>query len=270
VGTLSQRPATAGTGRSMGEADGYVQHHGSGCAGAAVVAPGPSAMSPDIASLMLAGHMAAVGQAVTVHTTTTTVTINGGGGCGAPVATGPVPLMLPGGQPQQAYNDHQHHNGAAHAVTDGAAVHSESSPNGQRALPCQEPAADEKWREVNSAVPRAGPMPLRWQQKQGDSSSTTPLAQEVRVRGSWDLWKDDIALEPCGGGEFRAMLVLPPGEYEFKFIVDGKWTTSQDYEKSKCVNKNNIQQVQPMILVPVPLGLPAAAQVAALEDSKQR
>lgn len=270
MGTLSQRPATAGTGRSMGEADGYVQHHGSGCAGAAVVAPGPSAMSPDIASLMLAGHMAAVGQAVTVHTTTTTVTINGGGGCGAPVATGPVPLMLPGGQPQQAYNDHQHHNGAAHAVTDGAAVHSESSPNGQRALPCQEPAADEKWREVNSAVPRAGPMPLRWQQQQGDSSSTTPLAQEVRVRGSWDLWKDDIALEPCGGGEFRAMLVLPPGEYEFKFIVDGRWTTSQDYEKSKCVNKNNIQQVQPMILVPVPLGLPAAAQVAALEDSKQR
>eukprot|EP00930_Biecheleria_cincta_P046192 TRINITY_DN31863_c0_g1_i1.p1 TRINITY_DN31863_c0_g1~~TRINITY_DN31863_c0_g1_i1.p1 ORF type:complete len:409 (+),score=105.29 TRINITY_DN31863_c0_g1_i1:36-1229(+) len=263
VSALSQRPATAGTGRSMGgsEAEGYAQHHRSGCA-----ATGASpAISADIASLMLAGHMAAAGQAVTVHTTTTTVTINGGGGFGVPAAAGPVPLMFPSSHPQQVYNAHQ----AGNAVADGA-VHPESAGNCQKALPSQDSAADEKRRsqDANSAMPRAGPLPLRWQHQQGDSDVADPPAQDVRVRGSWDLWKDDVVLEPCAGGEFRAMLVLPPGEYEFKFIVDGKWTTSQDYEESKCMNKNNIQQVQPIILVPVPLGVAAASRPAALEDSK--
>jgi hypothetical protein len=52
-------------------------------------------------------------------------------------------------------------------------------------------------------------------------------ARRVALAGSFNQWRsDDIVLEPSSGdGVFVGTLELPPGDYEYMFVVDGKWTT---------------------------------------------
>ncbi|CAE7438999.1 selU, partial [Symbiodinium microadriaticum] len=214
--------------------------------GAAGAAPGPVAVAtqPNVeVSALLAGHAAAAGHAVTYTTTTTTttaVTINGAapGFPTPPPPTGPaIEYRPPSPQPQA--NGH-----AANGTEGGSTQDSKALP-----APAAEPTDQDRLamvaaRKLNAGIPRAGPLPLQW---------NTSCARDVRVRGSWDGWKRDYALEPCPGVGFRIMLLLPAGEYEFKFIVDGNWTTSEDMETTKCANRNNVAQVNEMVLVPVPL-----------------
>jgi len=214
--------------------------------GASGAAPGPVAVAtqPNVeVSALLAGHAAAAGHAVTYTTTTTTttaVTINGAapGFPTPPPPTGPaIEYRPPSPQPQA--NGH-----AANGTQDGSTKDSKALP-----APAAEPTDQDRLamvaaRKLNAGIPRAGPLPLQW---------NTSCARDVRVRGSWDGWKRDYALEPCPGVGFRIMLLLPAGEYEFKFIVDGNWTTSEDMETTKCANRNNVAQVNEMVLVPVPL-----------------
>ncbi|CAE7602513.1 selU [Symbiodinium natans] len=188
-------------------------------------------------------HQHPSSQAVTYTTTTTTttaVTINGAspGFPTPPSPSGPaIEYQPPAPTPQ--VNGH---------TTNGAA---QAGSGESKALPApaaeptdQDMQAMVAARKLNAGIPRAGPLPLQW---------NTSCARDVRVRGSWDGWKRDYALEPCPGIGFRIMLLLPAGEYEFKFIVDGNWTTSEDMETTKCANRNNVAQVNEMVLVPVPL-----------------
>lgn len=99
-------------------------------------------------------------------------------------------------------------------------------------------------RKCNAALPRAGPAPVVWPWH----------AHDVRIRGSWDSWARDIALKPNPSGGFRIMLVLPPGEYHFKFIVDGNWTTSDQMDCSQDGYRNNVLRVKEGVLVPMPIG----------------
>jgi len=51
-----------------------------------------------------------------------------------------------------------------------------------------------------------------------------PGAKQVFVAGSFNNWHTAaIPLKPLPGGEWRGELKLPPGRYEYLFIVDGKW-----------------------------------------------
>lgn len=51
-----------------------------------------------------------------------------------------------------------------------------------------------------------------------------PAAKQVFVAGSFNDWHaGTIPLTPCAGGEWRGELKLPPGRYEYLFVVDGKW-----------------------------------------------
>ncbi|CAE7305205.1 KINB2 [Symbiodinium sp. CCMP2592] len=215
--------------------------------GASGAAPGPVAVAtqPNVeVSALLAGHAAAAGHAVTYTTTTTTttaVTINGAapGFPTPPPPTGPaIEYRPPSPQPQANGNGHE--NG-----TQGGSTDSKALPAAAAEPTDQDRLAMVAARKLNAGIPRAGPLPLQW---------NTSCARDVRVRGSWDGWKRDYALEPCPGVGFRIMLLLPAGEYEFKFIVDGNWTTSEDMETTKCANRNNVAQVNEMVLVPVPRG----------------
>lgn len=63
------------------------------------------------------------------------------------------------------------------------------------------------------------------------------LAQDVRVMGSFDMWTRGVHLSPysgdgsdhfvSGANEFRGELMLLPGTYEIKFLVDGQWRLAQ-------------------------------------------
>lgn len=45
----------------------------------------------------------------------------------------------------------------------------------------------------------------------------------VHVSGSFDDWKERIAMKSLGDGTHSIELEVKPGKYEYKFIVDGKW-----------------------------------------------
>jgi hypothetical protein len=69
----------------------------------------------------------------------------------------------------------------------------------------------------------------------------------VEITGSFAGWarKHPLTLAP-GGGCFEAALSLLPGTYQFKFVVDGTWTTAPSVQVADdgTGNMNNIIVVQ--------------------------
>ena len=52
-----------------------------------------------------------------------------------------------------------------------------------------------------------------------------PGAQEVYLAGSFNGWNAfDFKMSDTGGGVFSVVVDLSPGEYQYKFVVDGAWT----------------------------------------------
>lgn len=78
-----------------------------------------------------------------------------------------------------------------------------------------------------------------------------PIPDTVSVKGSWDSWETQVELarDPeAGSGEpcFAAAVALPPGEYEFKFVLNGtEWCHSNAYEARPAWegNSNNVVRV---------------------------
>jgi 1,4-alpha-glucan branching enzyme len=49
-------------------------------------------------------------------------------------------------------------------------------------------------------------------------------AAEVRVTGDFTGWDEEgIRLSPVGEGQWRTVLPLQPGRYQYRLIVDGSW-----------------------------------------------
>ena len=52
-----------------------------------------------------------------------------------------------------------------------------------------------------------------------------PLAREVKVAGNFNGWRPDATpLKNTGAGEWVVRLMLRSGQYEYRFVVDGRWT----------------------------------------------
>jgi 1,4-alpha-glucan branching enzyme len=56
-------------------------------------------------------------------------------------------------------------------------------------------------------------------------SCRAPKAKAVFVAGTFNDWKPDAAPmhNHLPKGKWTVTLPLPPGRYEFKFVVDGQW-----------------------------------------------
>lgn len=51
-----------------------------------------------------------------------------------------------------------------------------------------------------------------------------PSAQEVHVSGSFDpYWQKRYPMKKNAAGRWTAMLDVPPGRYEYQFLIDGQW-----------------------------------------------
>jgi 1,4-alpha-glucan branching enzyme len=47
---------------------------------------------------------------------------------------------------------------------------------------------------------------------------------EVKVAGNFNAWNPDATpLKNAGGGEWVIRLLLRSGQYEYRFVVDGRW-----------------------------------------------
>ncbi len=50
-----------------------------------------------------------------------------------------------------------------------------------------------------------------------------PSAQDVFVAGEFNNWNPQATRMVRKGGQFTARLFLPPGKYQYKYVVDGQW-----------------------------------------------
>jgi 1,4-alpha-glucan branching enzyme len=50
-----------------------------------------------------------------------------------------------------------------------------------------------------------------------------PDANEVAVTGTFSGWQDTLPMTREDRGQWRRTVQLPPGRYEYRFIVDGEW-----------------------------------------------
>jgi 1,4-alpha-glucan branching enzyme len=56
-------------------------------------------------------------------------------------------------------------------------------------------------------------------------------AKDVVVTGDFTGWtKEGVRLSPRGPGAWEATLVLAPGEYQYRLLVDGSW---RDHPEAK-------------------------------------
>lgn len=77
-----------------------------------------------------------------------------------------------------------------------------------------------------------------------------PQAQAVYLAGDFNGW--DPQAKPMrrrAGGQFRTNLDLPPGEYQYKFVVDGKWMIDPTAERqvtNGLGGSNSVAVVRPV------------------------
>lgn len=51
-----------------------------------------------------------------------------------------------------------------------------------------------------------------------------PYAREVSIAGSFNDWHPSVTpMIPVSEGKWAKELALPPGRYEYRFVVDGQW-----------------------------------------------
>ncbi|XP_041003367.1 protein PTST, chloroplastic isoform X3 [Juglans microcarpa x Juglans regia] len=74
------------------------------------------------------------------------------------------------------------------------------------------------------------------------------MAESVQVMGTFDGWSQGEDLSPEYTGsftKFSATLMLRPGRYEIKFLVDGEWHLSPEYPTvGEGLMKNNLLIVE--------------------------
>lgn len=55
-----------------------------------------------------------------------------------------------------------------------------------------------------------------------------PLARKVHIAGTFNDWNPETTpLKKDQAGKWRTELSLPPGRYEYRYMVDGNWENDQ-------------------------------------------
>lgn len=74
------------------------------------------------------------------------------------------------------------------------------------------------------------------------------MAQSVQVMGTFDGWSQGEHLSPEYNGsftKFSTTLMLRPGRYEIKFLIDGEWQLSPEFPTvGEGLMKNNLLIVE--------------------------
>jgi hypothetical protein len=77
---------------------------------------------------------------------------------------------------------------------------------------------------------------------------TAEKAQKVCIAGTFNDWHPDASeMIPLGDGKWRKDLSLTPGEYEYRFVIDGKWIADPQCPHEK---PNGLGEKNSVILVP--------------------
>jgi 1,4-alpha-glucan branching enzyme len=55
-------------------------------------------------------------------------------------------------------------------------------------------------------------------------------AGDVRLAGSFSNWQP-VEMKKRKDGKFVCQVPVPPGTFEYKYLVDGKWITDPDHSR---------------------------------------
>jgi 1,4-alpha-glucan branching enzyme len=62
-----------------------------------------------------------------------------------------------------------------------------------------------------------------------------PDAREVSLVGEFNDWnRASTPLHRSADGNWHVQLMLPPGIYRYKFVVDAAWRCSPDHAEDRC------------------------------------
>ena len=99
---------------------------------------------------------------------------------------------------------------------------------------------------------------------------THPTARQVAVAGCFNHWQPEAKiLHPAGGGLWVKDTALPPGTYEYCFVVDGEWMPdplAKDYVPNPYGGRNSMLKV----LTPEAVHLVSAEHRPLKNGSKQK
>lgn len=89
---------------------------------------------------------------------------------------------------------------------------------------------------VNSNDPATVEITVTWNDPNGSA---------VYCIGSFNNWSERVPLQRNHSGTWFAVLYLPPGIYQYKFIVDGNWVCAPDQPQCRDNdgNLNNVIQI---------------------------
>jgi 1,4-alpha-glucan branching enzyme len=84
---------------------------------------------------------------------------------------------------------------------------------------------------------------------------TNPSARKVCIAGTFNDWKpESTEMISLGGGKWAKDLTLPPGTYEYRLVVDGKWLPDPNAPRT----------------VPNPFGEPNSVVTVAMQSGTQK
>ena len=78
---------------------------------------------------------------------------------------------------------------------------------------------------------------------------THPTARTVCIAGTFNDWQPEAApMLPWGHGRWMSELSLPPGTYEYCFVVDGQWLPdplAREAVPNRSGGMNSVLKVEP-------------------------
>ena len=88
------------------------------------------------------------------------------------------------------------------------------------------------------------PLGSRWQRKRIEFALKAPGAHSVTVAGSFNNWEPARSpLQKGKGGIWRKTLLLSPGRYLYRFVVDGEWRSDPNAKQSAANEYGGINSV---------------------------
>jgi 1,4-alpha-glucan branching enzyme len=70
-----------------------------------------------------------------------------------------------------------------------------------------------------------------------------PGARAVYLEGTFNGWKPQATpMRQNGHGEWQVALDLPPGRYEYKFVVDGQWCCCPGCDDHQCPPRARLRE----------------------------
>ena len=73
--------------------------------------------------------------------------------------------------------------------------------------------------------------------KKASFSIEAPVAKEVILLGDFNQWDPKVhPMENDGNGVWAKSIMISPGKYEYKFLIDGQWKEDPGNEQT-CPNR---------------------------------